>query len=103
MSSIAPSTIGVDGRRPSLTLGSAVAYLPLWYFFLPSTLAQAPVGEIALQAVYQGVLVVFVAMLLYVFAVRQLGAQTVALLMAFVPPASRRWPPCPSSASRCRC
>ncbi|MCC7270849.1 MAG: EamA family transporter, partial [Rhodocyclaceae bacterium] len=56
-----------------------------WYFFLPSTLAQAPVGEIALQAVYQGVLVVFVAMLLYVFAVRQLGAQTVALLMAFVP------------------
>lgn len=67
------------------TLGSVVAYLPVWYFFLPSTLAQAPVGEIALQAVYQGVLVVFVAMLLYVFAVRQLGAQTVALLMAFVP------------------
>jgi drug/metabolite transporter (DMT)-like permease len=67
------------------TLGSAAAYLPVWYFFLPSTLAQAPVAEIALQAVYQGVLVVFVAMVLYTFAVRQLGAQTVALLMAFVP------------------
>ena len=67
------------------TLGSAAVYLPLWLFFLPSTLAQAPAAEIAMQAVYQGVLVVFVAMILYTFAVRQLGAQTVALLMAFVP------------------
>lgn len=67
------------------TLGSAVAYLPLWWLFLPSTLAQAPVAEIAMQAVYQGVLVVFVAMLLYTFAVRQIGAQRVALMMAVVP------------------
>lgn len=67
------------------TLGSAVVYLPVWWFFLPSTLGQAPAGEIALQAIYQGVLVVFVAMLFYAFAVRRLGSQTVALLMAFVP------------------
>lgn len=67
------------------TLGSAVLYLPLWWLFLPSALGEAPAAEIALQAVYQGVLVVFVAMLLYTFAVRQLGAQTVALLMAVVP------------------
>jgi drug/metabolite transporter (DMT)-like permease len=38
-----------------------------------------------MQALYQGVLVVFVAMMLYTFAVRRLGAQTVALLMAIVP------------------
>jgi drug/metabolite transporter (DMT)-like permease len=67
------------------TLGSAMAYLPLWWLFLPSTLAQAPVAEILMQAVYQGVLVVFVAMLLYTLSVRQLGPQTVALLMAVVP------------------
>ena len=67
------------------TLGSAVAYLPVWWLFLPSTLGQAPVAEILMQAVYQGVLVVFVAMLLYTLAVRQLGPQTVALLMAVVP------------------
>jgi drug/metabolite transporter (DMT)-like permease len=67
------------------TLGSAVLYLPVWWLFLPSTMAQAPVAEIAIQAVYQGVLVVFVAMLLYTFAVRSLGAQTVTLLMALVP------------------
>ena len=67
------------------TLGSAVVYLPLWWLFLPSTLGQAPAAEIAMQAVYQGVLVVFVAMLLYTFAVRRLGPQPVALMMAVVP------------------
>ena len=67
------------------TLGSAVVYFPVWWLFLPSTLGQAPISEIAVQAMYQGVLVVFVAMLLYTFAVRCLGSQTVALLMAFVP------------------
>ena len=67
------------------TLGSAVLYLPVWWLFLPSTLSHAPVSEIAIQAVYQGILVVFVAMLLYTFAVRSLGAQTVTLLMAVVP------------------
>lgn len=69
----------------STTLGSAILYLPVWWLFLPSTMAHAPVAEIAIQAVYQGILVVFVAMLLYAFAVRSLGAQTVTLLMALVP------------------
>jgi drug/metabolite transporter (DMT)-like permease len=67
------------------TLGSAILYLPVWWLFLPSTLGQAPPAEIAMQAIYQGVLVVFVAMMLYTFAARRLGAQTVTLLMAIVP------------------
>lgn len=67
------------------TLGSAAVYLPIWVIFLPSTLANAPASEIVLQAVYQGVLTVFVAMLLYTFAVARLGSQTVALVMAVVP------------------
>jgi drug/metabolite transporter (DMT)-like permease len=67
------------------TLGSAILYLPVWWLFLPSTLVQAPPAEIAMQAAYQGVLVVFVAMMLYTFAVRSLGGQTVTLLMAIVP------------------
>ncbi len=67
------------------TLGSAAFYLPIWWFFLPSTLTQAPVTEIVMQALYQGVLVVFIAMMLYTLAVRHLGGQTVALIMAIVP------------------
>ena len=69
----------------STTLGSAMLYLPVWWLFLPSTLGQAPLAEITIQAIYQGVLVVFVAMMLYTFAVSRLGGQTVALLMAIVP------------------
>jgi drug/metabolite transporter (DMT)-like permease len=69
----------------STTLGSAILYLPVWWLFLPSTMDQAPLAEIAMQAIYQGILVVFVAMMLYTFAVRCLGGQTVALLMAIVP------------------
>ncbi|MCF8177595.1 MAG: DMT family transporter [Sulfuritalea sp.] len=67
------------------TLGSALVYLPVWWMFLPSSMGQAPVAEILVQAVYQGVLVVFVAMLLYTLSVRHLGPQTVALMMAVVP------------------
>jgi drug/metabolite transporter (DMT)-like permease len=69
----------------STTLGSAILYLPIWWLFLPSTLEHAPVAEVALQAIYQGVLVVFAAMMLYTFAVQCLGGQTVALMMAIVP------------------
>ncbi len=69
----------------STTLGSAILFLPVWWLFLPSTLHQAPISEIAMQAIYQGILVVFVAMMLYTFAVSCLGGQTVALLMAIVP------------------
>ncbi|AJP47485.1 multidrug DMT transporter permease [Rugosibacter aromaticivorans] len=66
-------------------LGGALLYLPFWWFFLPSTLPSASHGEIALQALYQGVLVVFVALLLYAQAVRQLGLQIVALTLGMVP------------------
>lgn len=66
-------------------LGAALIYLPIWWFFLPGTMSIAPRSEIALQAVYQGVLVVFVSLLLYAQAVRQLGPQKVALTMALVP------------------
>lgn len=69
----------------SVTLGSAAVYLPIWWLFLPSTLSQAPASEILMQAVYQGIFVVFIAMLTYTLAVRHLGPQTVALLMAVVP------------------
>ena len=67
------------------TLGSAIMYLPIWWLFLPSTMDQAPFAEVTMQALYQGVLVVFIAMMLYTYAVRCLGGQTVALLMAIVP------------------
>ena len=66
-------------------LTGALMYLPIWWLFLPSTLSLAPAHEIAMQALYQGVLVVFVALITYAHAVRQLGPQIVALTLAMVP------------------
>jgi drug/metabolite transporter (DMT)-like permease len=66
-------------------LAGALMYLPIWWLFLPSTLLLAPSHEIAMQALYQGVLVVFVALITYAHAVRQLGPQIVALTLAMVP------------------
>ena len=67
------------------TLGSAVLYLPIWWLFLPSSFMRASTAEIVTQALYQGVLVVFISMLLYSLAIDRLGTNTVALQMAFVP------------------
>jgi hypothetical protein len=60
--------------------------------FLPNALYRVPVSEIATHALYtkcsgrvQGVLVVFIAMLLYSCTIRCLGTPKVALLIAFVP------------------
>jgi drug/metabolite transporter (DMT)-like permease len=66
-------------------LGAAILYLPVWWLLLPSNLHSATHGEIALQALYQGVLVVFVALILFAQAVRQLGPQVVSLVLALVP------------------
>lgn len=78
-------SIGPLAATVTTALGSALIYLPAWWLFLPSSLVQAPFSEIAAQALYQGVLVVFISMLLYSFAINRLGPHTVALQMAFVP------------------
>ncbi|MCK9989084.1 MAG: hypothetical protein RugAbin2_00098 [Rugosibacter sp.] len=66
-------------------LCAAVLYLPVWWLFLPSNLPTAAQGEIVFQTLFQGVLVVFVALILFAQAVRHLGPQVVALTLALVP------------------
>ena len=71
------------------TIGVAVAsmliYLPFYLLFLPKAVSLASWSEIAMQGIYQGVLVVFVAMILYTRAVADIGASPVSLIMATVP------------------
>lgn len=64
---------------------SAVIYLPVYALFLPKHLAQAPVGQIALQAFFQGFVVVCCAMWTYAKAAELLGAVRVAVMMSAVP------------------
>jgi drug/metabolite transporter (DMT)-like permease len=58
---------------------------PIWYFFLPSGMADAALNDILLQALYQGILATLFGMLLVAFAVRHIGAPIVAAMMSAVP------------------
>ncbi len=64
---------------------SALVFLPVYLGLLPHHLSAAPWSAIALQAAYQGCLVVVVAMILYTRAVRVLGPVRVGMCMAMVP------------------
>ena len=76
-------------RAFDVTLGvtatSALIYLPVYAAFLPSHLHLASAGEIALQAFFQGFLVVCVAMWTYARAAEILGAVKVVIMMSTVP------------------
>lgn len=60
-------------------------YVPFWFFVLPSNLAIAPWPEIALQAVYQGVIAAFIAAILIAHAARMLGGMRQAAMMSGAP------------------
>jgi drug/metabolite transporter (DMT)-like permease len=67
-------------------VGSMVLYLPLFVIFLRGgTLAAAPWGDVALQAVVQGVLTAIISLLLYGRAVNILGASGGAAFAALGP------------------
>jgi len=63
---------------------NVVLFTPLWYFF-PSGFAQASLQDIAVQAVYQGIVVNVLALICVAYAIRHLGTITVSLFMSFVP------------------
>lgn len=63
---------------------NSLLFLPLWFFF-PTALTQAGMGEIAVQALYQGVLVNIVGLMFSTYAIARLGTITVSIFMSFVP------------------
>jgi drug/metabolite transporter (DMT)-like permease len=65
--------------------GSLMIYLPIYLPLHGMRLAQVPLGEVALQATFQGVLVTIVALFLYGRAVAILGASRGAAFGALVP------------------
>jgi drug/metabolite transporter (DMT)-like permease len=74
------------------TISTAI-YVPIWLLFLPSGLVPAVFGdapfppwpEIALQAVYQGVVASFIVVILITRATRSLRATTMAVFLAGAP------------------
>ena len=63
---------------------NVVLFTPLW-FVLPSSLGSASLHDMAVQALYQGVIVNVIALMAVAYAIRHLGTITVALFMSFVP------------------
>jgi drug/metabolite transporter (DMT)-like permease len=63
---------------------NGLLFFPMWFFF-PSTNFDVPMGEILLQAAYQGIIVNIVALSCVAFAIKHLGTITVSLFMSFVP------------------
>ena len=74
----ADTTIGV-------ALLAALLYLPVYAFCLPKGIALVPLHAVLVQAFYQGVLVVIVAMVLYMQAMVRLGPTRLGAIMATVP------------------
>lgn len=64
---------------------SALIFLPVYILFLPKEIMQAPVADIALQAIYQGVVVAVIAMFFYMAAMTRLGPARTGACMALVP------------------
>ena len=68
-----------------VSLPNAVLFLPVWFFFLPSTIEEAPWSTILLQAAFQGLGPGFLAVILFSLSARILGPTPSAGLAAAVP------------------
>ncbi len=69
----------------AIAYGSALVYLPVYFFYLPKELAAAPWATIITQGVYQGLVATIFAMLTYLKAISILGAERAAAFLALVP------------------
>lgn len=78
----------------AVVLGAAPFYLPVWWLVLPSAIGEAAWQEVVFQGVYQGLVAMVLASLLYTRALVALGSTTVSLFTAVVPAlaALAAWP-----------
>lgn len=68
-----------------VNLPNALLFLPVWWFFLPSGLAEADTGMIVFQALFQGLGPGFIAVILYAIAATNLGPTPTAGFSAAIP------------------
>jgi drug/metabolite transporter (DMT)-like permease len=68
-----------------VSLPNAILFLPIWFFFLPSTIHDAPWSTVLLQAAFQGLGPGFLAVILFSISARVLGPTPSAGLAAAVP------------------
>lgn len=69
----------------SVAIWSALIYIPIYLLFLPKHLDQAAWSHIVIQSLFHGVLVVIVATLTYVEAIKRLGAFKTGSIVTLAP------------------
>jgi len=69
----------------TVAIANVIAITPAWLLFLPSRMAEAPWGEIALQGLYQGLGPGFIGFMLFTLSITKLGAPRAGALSALVP------------------
>jgi drug/metabolite transporter (DMT)-like permease len=67
------------------TVVNAALYLPIWALWLPSGLADAPLGPLMLQAIYQGFVPNLMGLLFIAHASRKIGNANTSTILAAVP------------------
>jgi len=68
-----------------INLPNAFVFLPIWYFWLPSTLETADIKDIVIQALFQGLGPGFLAIIMMTHAVHTLGPTLTTGFAAWVP------------------
>jgi drug/metabolite transporter (DMT)-like permease len=68
-----------------VSTGSLVIYLPIYFALYGAAFARMPLADFAVQALFQGVVVTIISLVLYGRAVVILGASTGAAFGALVP------------------
>lgn len=78
---------GLDAWSTAIgcALLAALMYLPVYVVFLPKAILLASIGDIALQGLYQGVVVAVIAMVFYMAAMTRIGPARTGACMAMVP------------------
>jgi drug/metabolite transporter (DMT)-like permease len=66
-------------------VASLVLYVPIYLYFRGERLLAAPVSDLVVQGVYQGVLTAVVSLVLYSLGVARLGATSAGAFVAFGP------------------
>jgi drug/metabolite transporter (DMT)-like permease len=67
------------------TVVNAALYLPVWWLWLPSGLADAPMGPLLVQAIYQGFVPNLIGLLFIAHASRTIGNGNTSFILAAVP------------------
>ena len=65
---------------------NAIIYLPIYFFFLPKGIAEAPNGILVLQMIYQGFVPNLIGIFLITYASQKIGSASIAAILSSVPP-----------------